>query len=125
MNEVQAVVLIVLLFCAAFAFAVWLIHQDNTVVVRREPSEFELAAQRFSESMKDLQRAFAVALIPAFEEATWAINRFGALLREASNQDRDPASSPNAGDLLVMPHSPGDPVPVGWTVEGDKMWRRS
>lgn len=91
MNEAQAVVLIVLLFCAAFAFAVWLVHQDSTVVIRRrEPSEFELAAQRFSESMKELQRAFAVALLPAFEETTRAINRFGALLREASNQESGP-----------------------------------
>lgn len=37
----------------------------------------------------------------------------------------NPASSPQAGDLLVMPHAPGDSVPVGWTVEGDKMWRRA
>lgn len=46
-------------------------------------------------------------------------------MSDVSNQDSDPASSPRAGDLLVMPHSPGDPVPVGWTVEGDKMWRKA
>lgn len=42
---------------------------------------------------------------------------------EASGPASEP--SPQAGDLLVMPHAPGDPVPVGWTVEGDKMWRRA
>lgn len=71
----------VVVIAVVLLLAFWLLFlasaRDNRVL-SREPSEFELAARRFSESMREMHRAMAVALMPAFAEATRAMNRWHA-----------------------------------------------
>lgn len=69
------IVVIAVLLLLAFWLLFMTVARDNRVLTR-EPSEFELAARCFSESMQEMQRAFAVALTPALTEATRAMNRW-------------------------------------------------
>lgn len=69
------IAVVVVLLLLAFWLLFMASARDNRVLTR-EPSEFELAARRFSESMQEMQRAFAVALTPTLKEATRAINKW-------------------------------------------------
>lgn len=64
---------VVVLLVLAFWLLFIAVARDNRVLTR-EPSEFELAARRFNDSMVQVQLAFADALTPALRRATEAIN---------------------------------------------------
>lgn len=67
------IVVAVVLLLVAFWLLFMALARDNRVFTR-QPSEFELAARRFNESMVQVQFAFADALTPALRRATEAIN---------------------------------------------------
>lgn len=51
--------------------------------------------------------------------------KHGLLIASRAHRALQPEAPPQAGDLLVIPYRHGDIIPAGWTVEGDKMWRRA
>lgn len=71
------VAVIAVLLLLAFWLLFLAVSRDNRVLTR-EPSELEIAARRFSESMQEMQRAFAVGLMPAFTRVTNAMNDWHA-----------------------------------------------
>lgn len=85
-----AIVVIAALLLLAFWFLFLVVARDNRVL-SREPSEFELAARRMSESMQEMQRQFAVALTPAFKRAADAMTDFHkAMTRDEHNTGTGP-----------------------------------
>lgn len=61
-----------------YGVAMWFLFRDRRVWLRRRtaPTQLELEMQRASEAFKEMQRAFAVALLPAMERMVRTINEF-------------------------------------------------